>query len=113
MAKKKHCTSNEHQKVVTPEEADRKGKINIVRGIINDNEVQQVIKTALLRETIKNSIFMSAFLVGIIFIFNAIKQITAQGPYFDLFCGMALVFIGAIYLLFSIHNAKSVQRCER
>ena len=95
---------------INPEEADREGKVNIVKNIMNDPEVQGIIKQSLLHETIKNAIFMSAFLVGIMFIFNAVKQIAGQGPYFDLVCGMALVFIGAFYILSSMRHAKPIQR---
>lgn len=91
---------------ISPEEADRKGKVNIVRGVVNDPEVQGVIKEALLKETVKNAIFMSAFLVGILFIFNAIKQMAGLGPIFDLTCGVAMVLVGAYYILSSMRSAK-------
>lgn len=81
----------------------KKGAANIVTEVLADPEVQNIIKGSLLRETIKNGLFMSVFLVGILYIFNAIKQITNQGPYFDMGAGVALVFIGTIYILSSMH----------
>lgn len=98
--------SHDETDPISPEEADRKGKVNIIKQIIDDPEVQSIIKGALLQETIKNAIFMSAFLVGILFIFNAIKQMASLGPIFDLLCGIAMVFIGAYYILFSMRSAK-------
>jgi hypothetical protein len=88
------------------EEADRKGKVNIVKNVVNDPEVQNIIKGAMIRETVKNGILMSAFLVGIIFIFNAVKQILGVGPLFDLSCGIAMVAIGAYYILFSMRGTR-------
>lgn len=89
-------------------EKTAKGAVNIVGDVLDDPRIKRMIKKTLLPETIKNAIFMSAFLVGIMFIFNAVKQITGQGPYFDLVCGIALVFIGSICILSSMHSAKSI-----
>jgi len=102
------ATHNEDDQTdsISPEEADRKGKINIVKNVVNDPEVQNIIKGAMLTETIKNAIFMSAFLVGIIFIFNAIKAIIGLGPVFDLLCGIAMVAVGAYYILSSMRSVK-------
>ena len=100
-----------NDEIAVLEEADRKGKINIVRGIINDNEVQQVIKTALLRETIKNSILMACLLVGLLKLYDVAKILIGFNWVGDLLISVILILVGLIYMLKTIligqHNGHA------
>ena len=91
---------------VTPEEADRKGKVNIVKGIVNDPEVQNIIKESLLRETIKNAIFMSAFLVGLLKLYDVAKILINFNWVGDLIVSLILLSVGLFYTLPSLFKKK-------
>jgi len=95
-----------NDEIAVLEEADRKGKINIVRGIINDNEVQQVIKTALLRETIKNSLFFACFIVGLLKLYDVAKAVVGFGLIGDLAVSVILILIGLIYMIPNMFKGK-------
>jgi hypothetical protein len=102
MAEDERSERTPNDEIAVLEEADRKGKINIVRGIINDNEVQQVIKTALLRETIKNSILMACLLVGLLKLYDVAKILIGFNWVGDLLISIILILVGLIYMLKNI-----------
>ena len=91
---------------ISPEEADRKGKVNIVKGIVNDPEVQGIIKESLLRETIKNAILMSCLLIGLLKIYDVAKTLINFNWIGDLAIGLILVFIGLYYTIPSLFKKK-------
>lgn len=106
MAEDERSQRTKNDEIGILEEADRKGKINIVRGIINDNEVQQVIKTALLRETIKNSILMACLLVGLLKLYDVAKIVVGFDWIGDLIISVILILIGLIYTLKNMFYGK-------
>lgn len=103
---KKSDFENAKADSVTPEEADRKGKVNIVKGIVNDPEVQGIIKESLLRETIKNAIFMSAFLVGLLKLYDVAKTLINFNWVGDLLVSLILLSVGLFYTLPSLFKKK-------
>lgn len=84
---------------VSPEEADRKGKVNIIKGIMNDPEVQALIKEPLLRETIKNSLILTCILVGFLKLYEVAKVVINFNWVGDLIMSLILITIGFTYLL--------------
>lgn len=103
---KKVDSENAKADSISPEEADRKGKVNIVKGIVNDPEVQNIIKESMLRETIKNAIFMSAFLVGLLKLYDVAKTLTNFNWVGDLIVSLILLSIGLFYTLPSLFKKK-------
>ena len=99
MAEKKHKKHDEEHPVITPEEADRRGKINVVRGIVNDPEFQKMIRAPLLKETIKNSTIMACFLVGLLKLYEVAKEVIKFGWQVDLVVSFMLVLVGLIYIV--------------
>ena len=99
MAKNKHKKHDEKPEVVSPEEADRRGKINVIRGIVNDPEFQNMIRAPLLKETIKNSTIMACFLVGLLKLYEVTKEVIKFGWQIDLVVSLLLVFVGLIYIM--------------
>jgi hypothetical protein len=99
MAQKQHSQCDEDDEVVSPEEADRKGKVKIVKGIVEDPEVQGVIKGALVRETVKTSILMACIFVGILKLYDVAKVVTGFDWKGDFIIGLVLTLVGLIYML--------------
>ena len=84
---------------VSPEEADRKGKVNIIKGIMNDPEVQALIKEPLLRETIKNSLILTCILVGFLKLYEVAKVVINFNWVGDLIMSLILITVGFTYML--------------
>lgn len=99
MASDEHTQSDEDPEIAKIEEADRKGKINIVKGIMNDKEVQQIIREPLLKETIKNSIIMACFLLGLFKLYEAFKTALQFGWEIDATMGFLMFLVGLIYVV--------------
>jgi len=94
-------TDNSHDEAdsISPEEADRKGKVNVVKGIMNDPEVQALIKEPLLRETVKNSLVMACIFVGLLKLYDVTKTVINFNWVGDLIMSLILITIGFTYLL--------------
>jgi hypothetical protein len=84
---------------VSPEEADRKGKVNIVKNIMGDPEVQALIKEPLLRETIKNSLVMACIFVGFLKLYEVAKVVINFNWVGDLIMSLILITIGFTYMI--------------
>jgi hypothetical protein len=105
MAKNNHFEDDKTDPV-SPEEADRKGKVNVVKGIMNDPEVQGIIKESLLRETIKNAILMSCLLVGLLKLYDVGKTLINFNWVGDLIISLILIAIGLSYTVPSLLKKK-------
>ena len=105
MAQEKHQKSNDSE-MSKIEEADRKGKVNIVKSIMDDPEVQGIIKQSLLRETIKNAIVMSCLLVGLLKIYDVAKTLINFNWVGDLIIATILLAVGLIYLFQTMFSLK-------
>jgi len=99
--------SHDETDPISPEEADRKGKVNVVKGIMNDPEVQGIIKESLLRETIKNAILMSCLLVGLLKIYDVMKTLINFNWIGDLIISIILIAIGLSYTVPSLLKRKN------
>ena len=104
---KKLDNANDKTDSVSPEEADRKGKVNIVKGIMDDPEVQGIIKESLLRETVKNAIIMSCLLVGLLKIYDVAKTLINFNWVGDLIVSLILLSVGLFYTLPSLFKKKN------
>lgn len=65
---------------------------------MDDPEVQGILKGALLRETVKNTIFMSAFLIGLLKLYDVAKAVIKFDWRGDLVISLILIGVGLIYL---------------
>jgi len=92
---------------ISPEEADRKGKVNIVKGIVNDPEVQNIIKNSLIRETVKNSMLMACILVSLLKLYDVAKILTNFNWVGDLLVSLILLSIGLFFTLPSLFKKKN------
>ncbi len=92
---------------ISPEEADRKGKVNIVKGIIDDPEVQGIIKESLLRETVKNSLVMACIFVGLLKLYDVAKTVINFNWAGDLIISLILITIGFSYMLPALFKKKN------
>jgi len=75
------------------------GALNVVHGVLADPKVQEVIKNALLRETIKNTVIMSCLLIGLLKLYEVVKTVTGFDWRGDLIISVLLVSIGLVYTL--------------
>jgi len=91
---------------VSPEEADRKGKVNIIKGIMNDPEVQALIKEPLLRETIKNSLILTCILVGFLKLYEVAKVVLNFNWVGDLIMSLILITTGFTYMLKNLRKKR-------
>lgn len=105
MASKKHQNGDDSE-IEKIEEADRKGKVNIVKSIMDDPEVQEIIKQSLLRETIKNAIIMSCLLVALLKIYDVAKTLINFNWVGDLIIATILLAVGLIYLFQAMFSLK-------
>lgn len=109
MASKKYQNGDDSE-IDKIEEADRKGKVNIVKSIMDDPEVQGIIKQSLLRETIKNSIVLTCFLVGLLKLYDVSKTVIGFDWKGDLLISIILVSAGSMYM---VKNTLSMKRNNR
>lgn len=84
---------------VSPEEADRKGKVNIVKGIIDDPEVQGIIKKSILKETITSGLVMACFFLGMFKLYDVAKTVFNFNWVVDLIVGLVLTIFSLSYML--------------
>jgi len=75
------------------------GALNVVGDILNDPRVQQIIKKALLRETVKNTIFLTCFLIGFLKIYDVTKTVIGFNWIVDFTVSTILIMIGSVYLI--------------
>ncbi len=74
-----------------------KGMANIVNALFEDRQVKEAIRRNILKETFRSGIVMSLIILGGVSVINGVKQLLLPGPQTDLFLGIALIIIGAIY----------------
>lgn len=108
----------EHKRVDDPEvpddpeiaqvkQATKQGTIEVVQGVMNDPQVQQIIKTALLKETIKNSIVLACLMIGLLKLYDVTKTVVGFNWIGDLTISLILIFIGLGYILSSTCKGKN------
>lgn len=83
------------------------GALNVVHGVLADPKVQEVIKNALLRETIKNTVIMSCLLIGLLKLYEVVKTVTGFDWRGDLCISLALIFVGLIYVTRSLFKGTN------
>ena len=105
MAQKKYQNGDDPE-IAIIEKANRKGALNVVGDILSDPEVQGMIKGALLKETVKNSITMACILVGILKIYDVAKILIGFNWVGDLIIASILLAIGLIYLFQTMFSLK-------
>lgn len=99
---------DEHKNVDDPEidpelelvrKAHSKGTANVVGEILNDPQVRNTIKRALLAETIKNSIVLTCFLVGLLKLYDVSKTVVGFDWKGDLAMSIVLISVGLTYMI--------------
>lgn len=97
MAETKHSQDDDPD-IVHLKNLSKKGASNVVGEILKDPQIQNQIKSALLAETIKNSIVLTCLLVGLLKLYDVVKTVVAFDWKGDLLMSIILVSIGLIYL---------------
>lgn len=87
-------------------EKSKKGALNVVGDILGDPEVQKVIKKALTREVISQTLIMSCLFIGILKIYDVGKQVLGFGWQVELVISIILISVGLIYMLKNLFNGK-------
>ena len=82
------------------------GATSVVGAILNDPQVQKIIKNALVKETTKQALLMSCLLIGILNLYGIAKQQLGFGWQVELVISTVLVLIGLIYLVKNMFNGK-------
>jgi hypothetical protein len=77
----------------------KQGATNVVTEVLADPKVQSIIKGALLRETIRNSMVMACILVGLLKFYDVVKIVTGFDWRGDLCISVVLILIGLVYTL--------------
>ena len=78
----------------------------MVNEVLGDPKVQEIIKTALLRETIKNTVIMSCLLIGLLKLYEVVKTVTGFDWRGDLCISLVLIFTGSIYIVRSLFSDR-------
>lgn len=98
MAQKEYQREHDPE-IAKIEAANRNGALNVVGDILADPKVQNTIKTALFRETIKNSIVLTCLLVGLLKLYDVSKTVIGFDWKGDLLMSIILVSAGLIYMV--------------
>lgn len=98
--------SDDDPEVALVKKASRQGTLNVVGDILADPQVQNTIKAALLRETIKNSIILSCLLLGLLKLYDVSKTVIGFDWKGDLIMSLSLLAIGLIYLIKNMFSLK-------
>lgn len=85
----------------------KKGAANVVTEVLADPTIQGLIKNALLRETIKNSILMACLLVGVLKLYDVAKTVIGFNWVGDSIIALVLIGVGLIYLLKSMYHTSN------
>lgn len=80
------------------EKADN-GAVGVVKKVMNEPEVQKVIKNNVNRQTFISGLFMAFLLIGFLEVSQAVKQLFNYTWQFDLVAGIVMITIGAVYML--------------
>lgn len=88
------------------QEKSRQGALNVVGDILSDPKVQELIKKALVKETVKQAIIMSCLFIGLINLYGVAKQVIGFGWQIELVISLVLVLIGLIYMAKNVFNGK-------
>jgi len=83
------------------------GALNIVGDILNDPKVQQVIKNALTREVITQTVVMSCLFIGILKLYDVAKQVLGFSWQVETVISLVLVAIGLSYMFKNVFTGKS------
>lgn len=91
-------------KEVNPEieylkEKAQKSALGMVGNVLSDPKVQKVIKKALTREVLVQSITMSCLLIGILKLYDVAKLTLGFGWQVELVISIVLVLTGLIYMV--------------
>jgi len=84
----------------------KQGATNVVTEILADPKVQSIIKGALLRETIRNSLLMACIFVGLLKLYDVIKIVTGFDWRGDLCISVVLIFTGLICMARSLFSDR-------
>ncbi len=87
-------------------EKSKTGAMNIVGDILSDPKVQKVIKKALTREVLVQSITMSCLLIGILKLYDVAKLTFGFGWQVELVISVVLVLTGLIYMVKNMFTVK-------
>jgi len=74
------------------------GVSNILKAVLEEEEVKKLISKAVVRQSIETGLFLSCLIVGIITLFNSVKIALGFGWEGDLAAGITLIIIGASYV---------------
>lgn len=75
------------------------GAVGVVKKVMQQKEVQKVLKTNINKQTFISGLFMAFLLIGFLEVSQAIKQIFNYTWQFDLVAGATMIAIGAIYMI--------------
>ena len=82
------------------------GAMNIVGDILNDPKVQKVIKKALTREVVTQTITLSCFFIGILKLYDVAKQVSGFNWQVETVISLVLITIGLSYLVKNMVTGK-------
>lgn len=99
-------TSLDDPEIERLKQKSKQGALNIVGDILGDPEVQKVIKQALVKETMKSAIIMSALFVGLLNLYGVAKQVLGFSWQVETVISSVLITIGLSYMLKNIFNGK-------
>lgn len=91
--------SEEPEEVRRIKEKAEQSQVGIVKKIMQQPEVQGIIKKNINKQTFISGLFMAFLLIGFLEISQAIKMIFNYTWQFDLVAGIVLIAIGAAYMV--------------
>lgn len=75
------------------------GAVGVVKKVMQQPEVQGIIKKNINKQTFISGLFMAFLLIGFLEVSQAVKQIFNYTWQFDLVAGVVMITIGAIYMI--------------
>lgn len=89
---------NEEEAQKLREKSDN-GAVGVVKKVMEQPEVQGIIKKNINKQTFISGLFMAFLLIGFLEVSQAVKQIFNYTWQFDLVAGIIMITVGAIYMI--------------
>lgn len=97
MGQEEHSTSD--PEIARLQEKTRQGAKNVVKDILNDSTIQDMIKKAVMREAVINGLTMACLFLGLLKLFDVAKIVFRFDWTVDLLMGLVLTVISLGYML--------------
>jgi len=77
----------------------RSGASNVLKAILQDEEIQKILSRAVVRQSLESALFFACLLIGALDVWNAARTLLNIPWQGDIAKGIILIIIGSAYLI--------------